>query len=44
MKSVLWIYVWTLPVYRHHGFRRAVQVLFKLQLKGLANGTDYTLG
>lgn len=32
------------PLHRRHGFGRAVEVLFELQLKGLADGTDDTLG
>lgn len=33
-----------LPLHRRHGFRRTVKVLFELQLEGLADGTDDTLG
>lgn len=33
-----------LPLHRRHGFGGAVQVLFELQLKGLANGADDALG
>lgn len=33
-----------LPFHGPQGFRGAVQILFELQLEGLANGTDDTLG
>lgn len=32
-----------LPLHWRHGFGRAVQVLFELQLKRLANGVDDAL-
>lgn len=34
----------TLPLHGRHGFGWTVQILFELQLEGLADGADDTLG